>query len=68
MGTQKNHLTRRFFWAPKTYAKIMGKKIYTIYAEVYSLSKPVYVVETYHSLIYNFTFVKFVMNDCLSCT
>ena len=32
---------RRFFWAPKTYAKYMGKKIFTISRRFFCLSKPV---------------------------
>ena len=34
---------RRFFWAPKYLLKLMGKKIFTIYAENFCLSKPVIV-------------------------
>ena len=35
---------RRFFLAPKTYMfELMGKKIFTFYAENFCLSKPEYI-------------------------
>ena len=38
---QRTVSMRRFFWAPKTYAKMMGKKYLPLYAEKFCLSKPV---------------------------
>ena len=41
MGTQKNHLNETVLLGPKHMLKIMGKKIFKFYSEMFCLSKPV---------------------------
>ena len=38
----------RFFWAPKTYAKIMGKKIFTILRRIFLFIKTCDTVKKEH--------------------
>ena len=56
--------TRRFFWAPKRYAKITGKNYLQFYAEHFCLPKPVQFVCVIVSLPLEVTKCWYVICDC----